>query len=137
MSTVYRARHPTHGLAAVKIIPLDPNRSDHAVKGKAVVREMRIHETLKHENVLELIGGEMKEGDGGRWPGGLYLVMALGELCARVPDTCWSDERGADGRRNPPPPRTRRDGERIADGGDLFDKISTSVYNFPSSSHYF
>ncbi|ORY86703.1 kinase-like domain-containing protein [Leucosporidium creatinivorum] len=89
-ATVYRARHPNGNLAAIKIVSLDLSQPSAQVKGKAVLREMRIHETLKHNAVLEMIGGEMREGGAG-WPAGLWLLLAL------------------------------------ADGGDLFDKITPDV----------
>lgn len=41
------------------------------------MREMRIHETLKHKNILELIGGEPREQQG-HYPAGLYIVLDLG-----------------------------------------------------------
>ena len=78
MSQVYRALHSsTDRLVAVKVIPLD---STNEVEGKKVLREIRIHETLKHQNILELIGGESKARSAdGRWPEGLYIVLDLGQ----------------------------------------------------------
>ena len=42
------------------------------------MREMRIHETLEHPNILKLFGGEYRERDG-IWGSGLYIVLDLGE----------------------------------------------------------
>ncbi|GAA5860103.1 hypothetical protein JCM8547_009178 [Rhodosporidiobolus lusitaniae] len=105
-STVYRALNPTSNhLAAIKIVPLhlSPSQQEQQAvqaKAKQLVREMRIHETLKHRNILRLFGGETREGCsvemGERkstmdWPPGLYMLLDL------------------------------------ADGGDLFDKITPDV----------
>lgn len=100
-SNVYRALNPkTDQLAALKVVPLvlgtAGERDAAAVQAKAkqLVREMRIHETLQHRNILRLFGGETREGcevlvggggssmgDPGRtiaWPAGLYMVLDLG-----------------------------------------------------------
>ncbi|BGP50608.1 Chk1 protein kinase [Rhodotorula kratochvilovae] len=110
-SAVYRALNPsTDHLAAIKVVPLrvpagtaqggtaamDPAV---AAKAKQLVREMRIHETLHHRNILRLFGGETRDectvratsGGETTWPSGLYMVLDL------------------------------------ADGGDLFDKITPDV----------
>ncbi|GAA5836517.1 hypothetical protein JCM9279_000413 [Rhodotorula babjevae] len=111
-SAVYRALNPsTDQLAAIKVVPLrvppgaatgggtsamDPAT---AAKAKQLVREMRIHETLHHRNILRLFGGETRDectvrataGGETTWPSGLYMVLDL------------------------------------ADGGDLFDKITPDV----------
>lgn len=81
-ATVYRARHVTNrNLAAVKIIALDLQDPQAQVKVKTVLREMRIHETLKHQAVLKLLGGEMKE-KVGVYEAGLWIALELGECCA-------------------------------------------------------
>ncbi|GAA6036460.1 hypothetical protein JCM8097_003518 [Rhodosporidiobolus ruineniae] len=107
-SSVYRALNPTTNyLAAIKVVPLalspsqaSSEREQAAVQAKAkqLVREMRIHETLQHRNILRLFGGETRDAcevqDEQRrmaWPAGLYMVLDL------------------------------------ADGGDLFDKITPDV----------
>lgn len=78
-ATVYRARSPTTGLfRAIKIVPLDSTSSEGKEKGKKVMRELRIHETLEHANVLRMWGGEYREREGG-WEEGLYLLLDLGE----------------------------------------------------------
>ena len=78
MSQVYRALHSsTDRLVAVKVVPLE---SSDEIQGKKMLREIRIHETLKHQNILELIGGESKgRSADGRWPEGLYIVLDLGQ----------------------------------------------------------
>lgn len=119
MSTVYRARHPNGNLAAIKVVQLDLNSAAAQSQGKAILREMRIHETLKHQAVLEMIGGEMRE-QAGAWPSGLYLLLALGEplsLRCRSRDALTDFSAHAFLPIAPPP----------ADGGDLFDKISESA----------
>ncbi|GAA5878016.1 hypothetical protein JCM3774_005981 [Rhodotorula dairenensis] len=111
-SIVYRAlNHSTNHLAALKVVPLDAAAKATAAsasadlspamqqKAKQLVREMRIHETLDHKNILRLFGGETRQGcvvqtDKGTttaWPTGLYMVLDL------------------------------------ADGGDLFDKITPDI----------
>ncbi|GJN93388.1 hypothetical protein Rhopal_006442-T1 [Rhodotorula paludigena] len=111
-SSVYRALNAdSDHLAAIKVVPLrlpagrgaergtasmDPQV---AAKAKQLVREMRIHETLQHRNILRLFGGETREecavkaysGGEQHWPAGLYMVLDL------------------------------------ADGGDLFDKITPDI----------
>ncbi|SCV70180.1 BQ2448_1574 [Microbotryum intermedium] len=94
-SRVYRARHQSpnhaHPFAAVKVVRLDDRVQDSIMQGKQLVREMRIHETLKHGNVLELFGGvsRMQDSDEqGGWPKGLYLCLALadgGDLFDKIP----------------------------------------------------
>lgn len=100
-SAVYRALNPsTDQLAAIKVVPLrvppgaaaaaaggtaamDPAT---AAKAKQLVREMRIHETLHHRNILRLFGGETRDectvrataGGETTWPSGLYMVLDLG-----------------------------------------------------------
>ncbi|KAM0790935.1 hypothetical protein ACM66B_004241 [Microbotryomycetes sp. NB124-2] len=90
-ATVYRAKSTDGQLAAIKVIAFEHKDSQQAeLKWKLVVREVKIHETLKHSNVLEFIAGEPRDRQG-IWPKGMYLVMQL------------------------------------ADGGDLFDKITPDV----------
>ncbi|GAA5928355.1 hypothetical protein JCM1841_003539 [Sporobolomyces salmonicolor] len=119
-SSVYRSLNPhTAHLAAIKIVPLAVSPADAAhdaqvqAKAKQLVREMRIHETLKHRNVLQLFGGEtrdqctvVQEYPQGRrnetvWPTGLYMVLDL------------------------------------ADGGDLFDKIAPDVGVEEEIAHFY
>ncbi|KAK4055395.1 Chk1 protein kinase [Microbotryomycetes sp. JL221] len=105
-ATVYRARSIQGGhLAAIKVIAFESSSTpsttaselspqdlikQQETKWKLIVREVKIHETLKHVNILEFLGGEPRERTG-IWPKGMYLVMQL------------------------------------ADGGDLFDKITPDV----------
>lgn len=107
-ATVYRARNSQGKLAAIKVIQCDQATDQGKQKMTLLKREMRIHETLKHTNVLELMGGEARARDG-QWPAGLYLLLALGATI-RVgsaqlleADFCFCS---------------------AADAGDLFDKIS-------------
>ncbi|GAA6025457.1 hypothetical protein JCM10207_005732 [Rhodosporidiobolus poonsookiae] len=118
-SSVYRALNPTtEHLAALKVVPLVVTQASEAAaiqaKAKQLVREMRIHETLQHRNILRLFGGETREGcevelprEKGRrpkrvdWPSGLYMLLDL------------------------------------ADGGDLFDKIVPDVGVAPDIAHLF
>jgi len=89
-STIYRALNlSTNLFAALKVVPFSlHHQQELQQKQKQLVREMRIHETLKHRNVLRLFGGEtrqacMVERRGGmktEWPMGLYMVLDLGEL---------------------------------------------------------
>lgn len=83
IASVYRALNSkTSQLAAIKIIPLgDPKDINAEREWKKVQREMRIHETLRHKNILRLIGGEVREqsGERGEWAAGLYIVLDLGE----------------------------------------------------------
>lgn len=104
-SIVYRAlNHATNHLAALKVVPLDPAApqagTGHAEsaelspamqqKAKQLVREMRIHETLDHKNILRLFGGETRhacvveteKGTTTAWPTGLYMVLDLGQSLA-------------------------------------------------------
>lgn len=102
-SSVYRALNAdSDHLAAIKVVPLrlpagggaeggtasmDPQV---AAKAKQLVREMRIHETLQHRNILRLFGGETREecavkaysGGEQHWPAGLYMVLDLGAFQA-------------------------------------------------------
>ncbi|SGY15464.1 BQ5605_C013g07374 [Microbotryum silenes-dioicae] len=94
-SRVYRARHQSpnhaHPFAAVKVVRLDDRVHDSIMQRKQLVREMRIHETLKHGNVLELFGGVSRMQDSDEqngWPKGLYLCLALadgGDLFDKIP----------------------------------------------------
>lgn len=100
-SSVFRALNPaSNHLAAIKVVPLNLPASQEAANGgtagvmgpaiaqkaKQLVREMRIHETLDHKNILRLFGGETREpctvqterGARMDWPGGLYMVLDLG-----------------------------------------------------------
>lgn len=61
------------------------------------MREMRIHETLEHPNILKLFGGEYRERDG-IWGSGLYIVLDLGES-RQVWGRAGADERHSGGRR--------------------------------------
>ncbi|BGO94236.1 hypothetical protein NBRC10512_006870 [Rhodotorula toruloides] len=103
-SSVWRALNlSTEHHAAMKVVPLRISAASSdaqtAAKAKQLVREMRIHETLQHRNILRLFGGETREDctvraeNGGEttWPSGLYMLLDL------------------------------------ADGGDLFDKITPDV----------
>lgn len=103
-SIVYRAlNHATNHLAALKVVPLDPAAASRPAqpgaaesaelspamqqKAKQLVREMRIHETLDHKNILRLFGGETRhacvveteKGTTTAWPTGLYMVLDLGQ----------------------------------------------------------
>ncbi|KAK4047311.1 Chk1 protein kinase [Microbotryomycetes sp. JL201] len=113
-ATVYRAKANDGQLAAIKVIAFehaDSKQAEH--KWKLVVREVKIHETLKHANLLEFIAGEPRERHG-VWPKGMYLVMQLGQL-----------PQHARGVRQPLiPPNVHFS---AADGGDLFDKITPDV----------
>lgn len=62
------------------------------------MREMRIHETLEHPNVLKLFGGEYRERDG-IWGSGLYIVLDLGESRVRGGGGAGADEWRSGGRR--------------------------------------
>lgn len=99
-----------------------------AAKAKQLVREMRIHETLQHRNILRLFGGETRDectvraASGGAettWPSGLYMVLDLGQSSRSLllPTRRCSLRRGK---------LTRSCLCLAADGGDLFDKISES-----------
>ncbi|GAA5985036.1 hypothetical protein JCM10908_002497 [Rhodotorula pacifica] len=113
-SIVYRALNEQHNhLAAIKVVPLSTSNGTSnptatatgelspamQQKAKQLVREMRIHETLDHRNILKLFGGETRgacvvqteRGTETAWPTGLYMVLDL------------------------------------ADGGDLFDKITPDI----------
>ena len=107
-SAVYRALNAsTDQLAAIKVVPLrvppgaaaaaaggtaamDPTT---AAKAKQLVREMRIHETLHHRNILRLFGGETRDectvrataGGETTWPSGLYMVLDLGAPSPSLP----------------------------------------------------
>lgn len=122
-SSVWRALNlSTEHHAAMKVVPLRISAASSdaqtAAKAKQLVREMRIHETLQHRNILRLFGGETREDctvraeNGGEttWPSGLYMLLDLGEW------SCTPRNIQAD-----PPPLVSL---RTADGGDLFDKIS-------------
>ena len=102
-SIVYRAlNHATNHLAALKVVPLDSAAASRPgtgaaesaelspamqQKAKQLVREMRIHETLDHKNILRLFGGgtrqactvETEKGTTTAWPTGLYMVLDLGQ----------------------------------------------------------
>lgn len=73
IAEVYRGLSTSGSLVAIKVIPL---QHDSGTERKKILREMRIHETLKHDNILELIGGEQREREG-NWPEGLYIVLSL------------------------------------------------------------
>ncbi|GAA6061071.1 hypothetical protein JCM10212_000114 [Sporobolomyces blumeae] len=110
-STVYRALHlETSHLAAIKVVPFPLHQqAEYQAKAKQLVREMRIHETLKHRNILQLFGGETREavvvrnsrGNEQDWPTGLYMVLDL------------------------------------ADGGDLFDKITPDLGIDEEIAHFY
>lgn len=163
-SIVYRAlNHATNHLAALKVVPLDPAAASRPGTGQAesaelspamqqkakqLVREMRIHETLDHKNILRLFGGETRQacvvetekGITTAWPTGLYMVLDLGQsrpcgshfpfaniqLTHPLLHTLKSLFRTSLG--------TRHDGTvSTADGGDLFDKISEPILTCPLS----
>lgn len=160
-SIVYRAlNHATNHLAALKVVPLDPAaassrkpQTDQAEsaelspamqqKAKQLVREMRIHETLDHRNILRLFGGETRQacvvetekGTTTAWPTGLYMVLDLGQS---RPHFSPSHTQLTHTFLFTP---KRSFGHRcldltfcmvsVADGGDLFDKISESTFTFP------
>lgn len=82
-ASVWRAKAIDDGsLVAIKIVELDFQDPSQQVRAKQVVREVRIHETLKHQAVLSLIGGETRIRQG-QWPGGLYMALELGKLFDR------------------------------------------------------
>jgi len=77
-ASVWRAKSVDDGsLVAIKIVELDFEDASQQLRAKQVVREVRIHETLKHQSVLTLIGGETRVREG-QWPGGLYMALELG-----------------------------------------------------------
>lgn len=79
----------------------------------AVRAQVRVHESLKHQSILALIGGETRLPEG-QWPGGLWMVLDLGQSRALG---LGSLSRG----------ETDDGLSRVATGGDLFDKISEHV----------
>lgn len=76
--TVFRALHPgpPAKFVAVKYITLPPASAPEDGNFKKLMREVKIHETLRHRNVLEMLGGEVREKEEG-WPRGLFIVMKL------------------------------------------------------------
>lgn len=83
-SSIYRALHTQlKTFAALKVVPFPlHHQQELEAKAKQLVREMRIHETLKHKNILQLFGGETRESlkvRGTEWPMGLYMILDLGE----------------------------------------------------------
>lgn len=78
-ANVYRAKHVQKGVyAAIKIVPCDTADANGKRHMALLMREKRIHETLKHSSVLELMFGEERSRDHAGWPAGLYLVLTLG-----------------------------------------------------------
>lgn len=83
-SSIYRALHTAkQTFAALKVVPFPlQQQAELEAKAKQLVREMRIHETLKHKNILQLFGGETRQAVKVKhveWPMGLYMILDLGQ----------------------------------------------------------
>ncbi|GAA5961762.1 hypothetical protein JCM3765_004062 [Sporobolomyces pararoseus] len=100
-SSIYRALHnQLNTFAALKVVPFPlHHQQELEAKAKQLVREMRIHETLKHKNILQLFGGETRESlkvRGTEWPMGLYMILDLadgGDLFDKIaPDVGLEEE---------------------------------------------
>ncbi|GAA5938566.1 uncharacterized protein JCM15063_005356 [Sporobolomyces koalae] len=100
-SQIYRALHATTlSFAALKVVPLPVHEQAQLdAKAKQLVREMRIHETLKHRNILQLFGGETRQSvtvGPTVWPTGLYMILDLadgGDLFDKIaPDVGVEEE---------------------------------------------
>ncbi|KAL8277271.1 hypothetical protein RQP46_010340 [Phenoliferia psychrophenolica] len=79
-STVWRALlpGPPQQFLAVKIVRVDNHTTP--IEQKKVDREFRIHQTLRHQHILEIVAAERRgEEDvmGERWSAGLYIAMQL------------------------------------------------------------
>lgn len=118
-SSIYRALNTAkQTFAALKVVPFPlQQQAELEAKAKQLVREMRIHETLKHKNILQLFGGETRQAVKVKhveWPMGLYMILDLGQ--SRVLTLFLNAH-----------PRTAPTNflshSFVADGGDLFDKI--------------
>ncbi|GAA5886823.1 hypothetical protein JCM16303_005718 [Sporobolomyces ruberrimus] len=100
-SSIYRALHTAkQTFAALKVVPFPlQQQAELEAKAKQLVREMRIHETLKHKNILQLFGGETRQAVKVKhveWPMGLYMILDLadgGDLFDKIaPDVGVEEE---------------------------------------------
>ena len=91
---VYSAINRDGVFAAVKVILLDDGgRTSPEAMDKRIMREVRVHETLKHPNILELLsheGDDRRHGSRQDWNGvgpSYYIVMEYainGDLFDRI-----------------------------------------------------
>lgn len=83
-STVWRALLPPSTFYAVKVVRATGSS---AIEAKKLDREFRIHQTLRHRNILEIVAAERRgaeESKGNSWPEGLYIAMQLGAFTLEI-----------------------------------------------------
>ncbi|KAK4699855.1 hypothetical protein P7C70_g6402, partial [Phenoliferia sp. Uapishka_3] len=79
-STVWRALLPTKPTSTFYAVKIVKTITGNPVEAKKVDREFRIHQTLRHEFVLEIVAAERREREKmgeDEWPEGLYIAMQL------------------------------------------------------------
>lgn len=77
MNRVYRATNPKLDIvAACKVVPLTPETTE--LERKVLNKEIQVHSTLKHVNILEFINAVIVEPDGkSPWIPGVYMLLEI------------------------------------------------------------
>ena len=77
MSSVYRATNSTLDIVvACKVVPLTPGTTKQ--ERKELHKEIQVHSTLKHLNILEFINAVIVEPDGkSPWIPGAYMLLEI------------------------------------------------------------
>ncbi|KIJ31778.1 hypothetical protein M422DRAFT_53242 [Sphaerobolus stellatus SS14] len=87
-STVYRAANSMLDIvAACKVVPLSPETTKH--ERKELNKEIQVHSSLKHINILDFINAAIVEPDGKTpWVPGVYMLLEI----AAAPDVGIDEE---------------------------------------------
>ncbi|KIJ56439.1 hypothetical protein M422DRAFT_23706 [Sphaerobolus stellatus SS14] len=94
-STVYRAANPKLDMvAACKVVPLSPETTKH--ERKELNKEIQVHSSLKHINILDFINAAIVEPDGKTpWVPGVYMLLEIaagGDLFDKIAPDVGIDE---------------------------------------------
>jgi serine/threonine-protein kinase CHEK1 len=77
ISSVYRATNSKLDIvAACKVVPLTPETTSHEMK--VLKKEIQVHSSLKHVNILEFINAVIVEADGkSPWIPAVYMLLEI------------------------------------------------------------